>query len=693
MHIGRQFLAPEGWGPLLPETTYYLLANRPDLDAMTFAWFTRGKQDWRVYLIRLPRIELEVALRDGHLIDSPKQASVPPWLEPIEGVSIDGLEEGRIKPVQTYREHATSRLQAITPLLNEDFERAFDSASRPDKCFKRQLRSVWASSTSLPGTERPLGGPQEKKPNALRALLWYCTFRLFGQQLEALLPAFAGIGKWSRKSWIGNGKRLGRPGKGVGVRQGHSAIGLAERIQNSYARFVEKGKTMVAIHQRALREEFGCAVETMSDGHKRHYHPEGLPFPTYQQFRYWVLKEYGLEAVQRTRWSESRFRTGAAAHVGSFSQDSANYLETAEADVYYIPELPRQILSSDPAPALLVCRLVDMATGNIFGVGFSSGGEKAEAYALANFCAVVPRSLMGRIFGIPLDESKWVGGGLPSRGIFDRGAGSSPKADGVGQAASPIKELAPSWSGQSKATIESSHPRHTRLEGEPTYSVSELNVFQMAARELLRTPAENHRKNAVARLTPQMQSDGVAGNPAAITNYLLERLRTSAIPMSVDVAVRKYLRPIEFVQKSDGLWLEALQYSHTHLHQHGLPARVPKGHATIVKGFVYPYSLYVAWVEISGRLYEVEPLLRIRDDHEQLRITWADLNRLGELRRDAAALQREHGSAAMSEFEAQFVELFGKRPDAMEHKPGRKPRATDKDNVPLAAAAPKRAAA
>lgn len=696
MHIGRQFLAPEGWGSLVSQTTYYLFSNRADLDAMTFAWFTQAKKEWRIYLIRLPRVNVEAALMDGRLIDAPEQVSVPPWLEPLEGISLDGLEEGRVKPVKTYREHASSRLIAITPFLTEDFDRAFDGATRPDMCFKKHLKSIWpgkrASRPAVPAPELAVS-TSIKKPNALRALLWYCTFRLFGRELDALLPAFVGIGAWSRADWVGNGTRLGRPNKRAGMNHGHSAVALASRIQDAYARFGDVGVTMASIHRRALLVEFGCSVETLPDGHKGYFHPEGLLYPSYQQFRYWTLQAYGLETVQRKRLGEARFRTRLAGRVGSFSQDSANYLETAEADVYYIPELPCQVNSTDPAPALLVCRLVDMVTGNIFGVGFSSGGEKAEAYALAKFCAVVPRPLMGRILGIPLTEEDWLGRGHPSRAIYDRGAGSSPKADGVGQAASPIKELAPSWSGQSKASVESSHPRHVCLEGEPTYLVSKLNTLQMAAREMLRTPAENHRKDAVSRLTPQMLLDGVAGNPTAITKYLLDRLRTSAIPMSTEVAIRKYLRPVEFVQKPDGLWLEVLQFSHTHLYEHGLRTRVPRHQPTIIKGFVYPYSLYLAWVEIGGRLYEVEPLLRLREDREQLKITWSDLQLLSDLRRTAAALQREHGAAAMLEFDAQFLKLFGKHADAAERNRGRKPRPAEEEHVPMATARTKLAAA
>lgn len=690
MHIGCQFEAPEGCGALISSTTYFLLCNRNDIDAVTFAWFCRQNHEWRVHLIRLSRDNVESALRNGRLVASTKQASLPPWLKAIEGVSIDELEAGRRSSTKSYREYAQARLSIIAPFLDPEFEHAFDGAARPEKLFKKTLTALWKpkSDDSSPSEPAEPSEPTEphNSPNALRTLLWYCVFRLFGRQIESLLPAFAGIGNWSREKWIGDGKRLGRPNKNLGSLHGHSAVALADRIQNAYVRNVDLGKTMVAIHEKALRDEFGCKVETLANGHKRWFHPDGLAFPTYQQFRYWVLKKYSLEDVQRNRWGDARFRSSMAATVGAFSQDSANYLETAEADVYYIPELPRQVLSPNPAPPLLVCRLADMVTGNIFGVGFSSGGEKAEAYALAKFCAVVPRALMGRIFGIPLTDDDWVGRGLPSRDIYDRGAGSSPKADGVGQGASPIKELAPSWSGQSKATVESSHPRHTNLEGEPTYLVSNLNVFQMAARELLRTPAENHRKDAVGRLTPQMLVDGVSGNPAAITKYLVDRLRTSAIPMATDMAVRKYLRPVEFVQKKDGLWLDDLHFTHGHLHDHGLPSRVPTDQHVTIKGFVYPYSLYLAWVEINGRLFEVEPFLRIRDDREQLQITLADLRSLGEMRRAAAAFQREHGAAAMSEFQSQFAEQFGIDADSSSRVKGKKPRPKETEKVPMATA-------
>lgn len=157
MSIGRQFIAPQGWGSLASSTTYYLLANRPDLDAMTFAWFTQSKTEWRVYFIRLPRGDVEVALRDRRLIEAPEQASLPPWLKAIEGVSLDSLEVGRVNPVKTYREHATSRLSIIAPFLTEDFDRDFDGALRPEKLFKRHLNKHWANLTTKSEPEEEKG--------------------------------------------------------------------------------------------------------------------------------------------------------------------------------------------------------------------------------------------------------------------------------------------------------------------------------------------------------------------------------------------------------------------------------------------------------------------------------------------------------------------------------------------------------
>lgn len=694
MHIGIQLLAPNGFGSLVADQTYYLLCNRPDLSAMTIAWFCKAKSDWRVHLVRIPKDEVAKALQDGRLTVSQTQASLPPWLQDCEGISIDSLESNRRSNAKTYRERAQERLGIINPLLTDEFEREFDGALRPEKLFKRRLRDIYPTSNgSADNSDGPERQAKPKTVNHLRAYLWYCTFRLFGKELHSLLPAYNGIGCWERCERNADDKPLGRPPKRKGAAIVHSSIGLAKPIQDSYAKYCGLGVSMVTIHSRALTSEFGCKYETLPDGEKRPFHPENLPFPSYQQFRYRVLKHFGLDTVQKNRIGEARFRSRRASPIGSFSQDSANYLETAEADVYQIPERPRQLLTGEAGPPLMVCRIVDMATANIVGVGFGSGSETAEAYRLAKFCSVVPRQVMGRLFGIKLDDEIWPGRGLPSREIVDRGPGASPTANGNGGTTSPSRELAPSWSGQSKATVEASHPRNVSIEGEPTYTISKLNACQMAVRELLRTPAENERKDATGRLTPEMLAAGVAGNPKAITKYLLANLRTSAIPMSTEAAIRQYLRPADFELKPDGLWLDVLRFSHGHLHEHGLPTRVASGHRTIVKGYIYPLSLYLAWVEIDGKLHEVEPQLRIRDDPEQLLISLADLEQVGAHLRDARAKQRAHGAAAMSEAAATLQGKFGISCDTIERKRGRVVRPKQSERAPNAAPTQKGGAA
>lgn len=693
MHTGIQIEFPTGYKAFAPDTTYYLLANRPEHTNVSLAWFSKPASEWRVHLVQMPRPEFEEAIGNRSIVMAKDQVTMPPWLAAYEGLSADAIDDSRPSAVKSHRDRAQERLLSISIFLNDDFERSFDLSRCPEKLFKRRLRESLnpLAEEAVPPSSNTASEDTKKKtpkPNALRALLWYCVFRLFGRDVNALLPAYIGIGLWSRIDLEPKCGRFGRPTKRPELGQGHSAVGIAKRIQDSYAKICALGLSMVEIHRRALRQEFGCSYEKLPNGAMRPFHPEGLPFPSYQQYRYWVLKEFGLEQTQRTRLGDSGFRTRKAAHAGSFSSDSANYLETAEADVYQIPERPRLIVGKDAELPLRVCRIVDNATGFITGVGFSLGSETAEAYRLAKFCSVVPRELMGRLFGIELNDEIWPGRGLAAREIVDRGPGSSPMADGSGDAPSPIRELSPSWSGQSKATVESSHPRNIKVDGAPSHVVSDLNVFQMAVRELMRTPAENERKDASRRLTPEMLASGVPANPKAIANYLLSRFRTSAVAVSTDTAIRKFLRPVEFELKSTGLWLDILQFSHTHLIEHGLPSRTPKNQRTVVRGYVYPLSLYLAWVEIGGRLHEVSPLLRIRDDSSQLFITLDDLGALSELMLEARARQREHGASAMGAAEANFFARFGVAWSASERRPGAAKKRINAPPIPTASKKP-----
>jgi hypothetical protein len=109
-----------------------------------------------------------------------------------------------------------------------------------------------------------------------------------------------------------------------------------------------------------------------------------------------------------------------------------------------------------------------------------------------------------------------------------------------------------------------------------------------------------------------------------------------------------------------------------------------------IKGFVHPFSLFLAWIEINGRLFEVEPMIRIRDDQEQCQVAMSDLVLMGEYKRNAAAAQRAHGHAAMGEAEALFYKLTGTRWDAADRINGRAKRPKKTEHVPTASTLPKK---
>lgn len=673
MNIGAQLLAPESFGSLASDRTYYLLSNRADLDTATLIWFTKVNGVWNVHLISLTKGRFEAALLGGKLVLAPTQRSVPPWLYPWEDIAIDALEVGRADPQQTHRSRAEARLACIKQLLTDEFERAFDGARRPKKLFNMELRRLdgLEALPAQPGTDvgmRETGtyplAPTVPAPlrNNARRLLWYCTYRVFGHQLSSLLPAFPGLGCWSRKGRSEDAKPLGRP---PGRNQVcHRCVDLAPRIQAAYKKLAKLGVAMSTIYRQALSQFFGCLVETLPNGRKRDYHPHNLPFPSYQGFRYWVIKEFGLDEVQRIKYGEVRFRSRCASSQGSFSQDSANYMEKVEGDLFYLVERPSQLLSEEPGPRFGVCRLVDNVTGAVVGVGFSTTAETAEAYSLAKFCMAASAELIIRLFNLPIEPEELPPRGIPPHDIVDRGAGASNKSKGSGSAAPAFRELAPSYQPQSKATVEGSHPRSVALEGAPSHLNSELSQFNLVQRELLRMVADNHDSNALPRLTPRMQADRVAPNPLAIARYLSSRGRTCARPMSDHEAIRNFLRPVTFQLNDTGLWLGKLRFSDAPLRQLPTPLYVVRGQALELRGFAHPFSLLLAWVEVGGRLIEVQPILRLRDDPEQLQLTCDDLEQLAEINLQLAAEQRLHGHAARRELEDRFFESTGQRWDA-----------------------------
>ena len=656
MNLGSIVTAPSGHHALLQGIDYHLLANSSSTSLVVLAWFSRSDAAsktsdlWRADLIRLPRSEFESGIEAGSIIARNNDRAYPPWLHQLESLDPEALEGLRVSRKQSYRDYASNRYQHIAGLVDRRDD--FFSAENMDAELARYAVAC---------------KPQQR---TARVRLWLCAYLAFGEYLYALSPSFRGNGAWDRTRLADPNKKLGRPNRRNGTNSGYSAIPLIQRIVDSYLKRAELGKPMRAIYADAMTRDFGCKTTSSGD---HIYQPNGEPFPSSDQFSYHVKKQLGLATVQREKYGDARYRNKWARDKGKFSAATGNVMETVEADANYLRERPRQLLSDKPGDPLATCRLICQATGYAAGVGFSYGAEREEAYKAALFFSAAPKALLSRLFGLEITDDDFPCSGIPRKWITDRGSGYNAVGEMHANDAPAIRDMSPSWMGQSKASSESSHPRHTKLEGAPVYIQSDLTVFELAKREILRAAADNRKKDCAARLTPEMIAARVPANPNGMVRYLANRGRVDTVTIPLERAIRCFLNQVWFTLDATGLWFYELRYASEQFDSCRLAER-PRGTQQIrVPGYVAPMSVRLAWVECEGQLIEVSAQLPIRDDPQQLYLSVNELAELDLKRKELEAAQRAAKTAADIAARDRFNEATGKHWDAGTLKSGRPP--------------------
>lgn len=659
MQRGSLLATPNGYQALVSGIDYYLIANANSLAHIALAWFTENdRQDkssdrWRADIVRIDRSAFETGVEAGLIIAKENDKTFPPWLSWLEGLDPDALEESRVSKKTSYREYASGRYQHIAPLVEKEAE--FFAEADIYKAFSAHAKAC---------------NPRQH-PDRVR--LWYCAFQAFGQDLYALSPAFPGVGTWDRKKLADPSKKLGRPNLKNGPNSGYSAIPLAPRIHAAYLKYAEPGKHMTDIHADALSYEFGCKTGRDKNGNVYYFHPENAPFPTSSQFDYHVKQRFGLESIQRQKYGDTRYRSRIAPSKGKFSEATANLLESIEADAYYLKERPTRLLSNEPGLPLSICRIACATSGYIAGIGFSYGGERAEAYRAAMFFAVAPKDLMARMFALDISDDDFPCTGMSPKYISDRGPGHNAVAVMADDDKPAISDLSPSWMGQSKATVESSHPRDVKQEGAPSYIQSDLNMFELARREIQRAGLDNKASNASARLTPEMIAAKTPANPNGIARYLIGRGRVDVVSMRLDRAIRSFLTKVTLELDASGLCLHGLRYDSAAYRASGLD-RLPRGRQRLpVLGYLLPMTVRIVWIEHEGRLIEIEGQLPIRDDPRQLHLSLAELEQTSGELKELLKDQRENAAASKVDARNRFMEATGKQWDAGKRIAGRAP--------------------
>lgn len=653
MQVGFQFVANEGFGQLAKgECIHFLKSDTKKQRVLLILFQGVGKNKPRAHLIIFHKRDFESALLARKIVPSIKQSTLPPWLEPLSGIDLSQIDQFRPNAKHAHTDRVEKRLCLIGVAI-KNYESIL-AADDPE----RELNSY----------ARACNPPQHE----MRFRIWFLTYLCFGRNPWVLIPPFHRSGRWNRLNH--SNKKFGRHSIAHGAGYGHGMDqAMIDKILTGYLRYSGLGVKMTNVYQNTMRNIFGCKTIRSTNGMMRFFHPKNLRFPTHRQFSYRVLKTYGLEYVQKTLYGAVRHRARLAASKGRFSEGVANLMEKVEADGYYTEERPKGYVEGSTLPAMCCVTGRDPLCGLLLGIGFSLGKEKSSAYRMMLFSMAVPKDFFGKLFGIKISNEDWPSQGLPPFITVDRGPGAKRDLIIEIEERFPVREIAPSWSGQSKATVESSHPRDTHIEGQPTHIHSNLRPVELAVREIYRLLSFNHTANMESRIQPDDEMALIQPTPIGIWNFYEERCRTDAQPMSIDDAVRTFLTPVMVVVKNDGVWLGSQKYDSTELRATGILDDVARSASTRIKAYVLDICVRHIWVEIDRRIIMLNAMLRIRDDDEKLYVSMAELEQWTEARKKIMSEFREHQHAASSEFKGRFEDATGKPYDSGCRKPGKPP--------------------
>lgn len=644
MHIGTQIVAPNGFEQLAQGVTYHFLKSdgkRSDPRTLLVHFSVADRfEKTKAHLIVFKRDRFEAGLAEGVIVPLTDQSKLPPWLKLWEGVDLSQIDLFRPRAKIPHSARVEDRLLMIAPHL-KDVETIL-AAENPAAEINRRALSC-----------KPV-------QNETRFRLQFLTYLCFGCSVWSLLPPFHRIGKWLR--FERSGRKYGAPSIAYGRTYGYpSTEQMKCRCIDSYVRYAGLGKTMSGIYRTAMIEEFKCRAITLQSGMEAFSHPQGEPFPTYWQFKYRVMQEFGIEQIQRTLYGEVRHRARLAATKGHFSEEVANLYEKVEADGYF-SERPRGYIEGSALKPLCVVTGRDVLSGKLLGIGFSFGAEHSTAYRMMLFCMAVPKKYFCMLFGIPFQDGEWTNEGIPAHFGVDRGPGARHTLIEDLEKRFPIREIAPSWAPQSKATIESSHPRDVRTEGQPTFIQSNLTPVQLAKKEILRLLKYNHTADMSDRFDPDGEMAFVPPNPIGLWNYYDKRFRNDAQPMCIEEAVRTFLTPVELDLRDGAVWLEgrpfkSAEFVETCILEKAARANVP---TPKLPGYMLDLCVRYVWVEVKGRLFLVEGQLRTRGDQDKLWTSFEELRQWSEARRKVNSAFAVHKHAASSKYMYRFKDATGK---------------------------------
>lgn len=648
MNLNDRFTVAQVYGPFFPEVRYHFYGYRDDDDALIIH-FTEETKGWRSrsFTINRERFE-EGLLAKKFLIDT--EHHFPPWLDQVEGTNFDNLEQHRRRSdacnAVSYRTQVEKRLLAIGDAVAD--RNKILNAGDP-----LSVLNAYAAETEPP-------------THPHRFQTQFFSYTIYGN-IWALKTATHRCGTWSRTAPQHKQTRFGRVSVNPDTAFTHAVAHMRPRLADLFVKHSKLGQSLKAVYEDSMLE-LGCMWQETGKGKLRLYHPAAKPFPSIGQFRYAIEKELGVEFLRIRLYGRAHSRAKAVVAVGYFTEDCANILQGLVVDAYFLKERPKRLLADAPGLRIAVARGVCKTTGGIGGVGFSVGGETAEAYRAMLFCMVVKKWYIARIYGIPASHlADWLMEGRPTSWESDRGPPG--KADLVEslEFAFPIKRIVPSYQGQSKANIESKHPREKENLEAPSHVQSDSDAIELMKREIYRAHAENTGTDISERLTEKQVADfareDLPPTPQAFWSYLEERGRSNAVTMSLHDAVRTYWTPVDFDVTEHGVCFHEKTFSSKAFRQSPFLSRLLRGNKKklvgSVRGYILSAVVRYVWIEIEGRLMEIEACHRLRVDGDEHMIPLSELKAVEQQRKILAAQGREQELAARLRAKFHYKETTG----------------------------------
>lgn len=657
MQIGTKLIAPEGYLNLSADGHFFFLVNSTRNHQALLARIERGTREWDAHLVALTQREFERGVLSGQIVEAQDQPSVPPHLEGLEGVDFRTIETQRAHAKKSNLERAQERFLAIAEYVNAWPE--IVAAEKPESFLNKMVIA------------------RGQTPRRIR--FWLLSYLCFGRSELALYPAFARIGHYDRTSdLVGSayGRPVCEPDLLVTQRLSKEDIAL---IEKSFVALARKSMPLTKIYAQAMIRFFHALTELAPDGNRRYISPTGSVLPTINQYRYRVRQLFSAHDIRVALYDKNLARRKSR-NKGSFRETNTNFMEVVECDGFFPREKPCSSVSQKELDAICVVRGICATTSQIVGIGFSLNGEHSDAYWMMLFSMAIDKKTFCALFGIDIDESEWVGKGLPLRVINDRGPGSTlyNRIDSLGPKRRthtlPIREMTPSGSGQSKATIEGNHPKVLRLEQPNVYVKSEKTVWQLAASEIYQCLYQNESHLLEDGYTATLARNNVRPTPNAVAAFLIKVGRTDAQQMAFDAAVREFLPRTTVTLTRDGAEYQSILYKSEALIEAASSNRTRK-----LNAYYIPVCLRHIWVELGGQLLQLDNESIYNGGTEDAHLSDTEALELKHVKRRNRRKQEKSRNALRSQRMLNEEKSFGrpyKEPEVVTRQSQRTPKAT-----------------